>query len=71
MLRVLGTPEQQAIIPKALAGEIVIVLGFSEPEAGSDVAAAATRAVRDGDEWIINGPRCSRPTRTSPTTCSC
>jgi alkylation response protein AidB-like acyl-CoA dehydrogenase len=58
ILRVVGTPEQQAaIIPRALAGEIVIVLGFSEPEAGSDVAAAVTRAERDGDDWVINGQK--------------
>ncbi len=53
-----GTDAQKAeIIPKALAGEIVIVLGFSEPEAGSDVAAASTRAVRDGEEWVVNGQK--------------
>jgi len=58
VIRAIGTPAQQrAIIPRALAGEIVIVLGFTEPEAGSDVAAAATRAVRDGDDWIINGQK--------------
>lgn len=45
------------ILPKALRGEVIIVLGFSEPEAGSDVANAQTRAVRDGDEWIINGSK--------------
>ena len=58
VIRAVGTDEQKAeIIPKALAGEIVIVLGFSEPEAGSDVAAATTRAVPDGDEWVINGQK--------------
>ena len=57
LLRV-GTEEQQReIVPKVLRGEIIIVLGFSEPEAGSDVANAQTRAVRDGDEWIINGSK--------------
>lgn len=54
----LGTPEQQAeILPKALGAEVVIALGFTEPENGSDAAAAATRAVRDGDDWIINGSK--------------
>jgi len=57
VLRAVGTPEQKKIIPKALAGEVIFVLGFSEPEAGSDVAAATTRAVRDGDEWVINGQK--------------
>ena len=58
VIREVGTPEQKAaIIPPALRGELVIVLGFSEPDAGSDVAAAVTRAVRDGDEWVINGQK--------------
>jgi alkylation response protein AidB-like acyl-CoA dehydrogenase len=53
-----GTDEQQReIIPKVHRGEVIIVLGFSEPESGSDVAAAQTRAVRDGDEWVINGSK--------------
>jgi len=58
VIRAAGTEEQKAdILPRALSGEIVIVLGFSEPEAGSDVAAATTKAVRDGDEWVINGQK--------------
>lgn len=58
IIRRLGTPAQkELVIPRALRGEIIIVLGFTEPECGSDVAAAQTRAVRDGDEWVINGSK--------------
>ncbi|HEY2428198.1 MAG TPA: acyl-CoA dehydrogenase family protein [Acidimicrobiales bacterium] len=58
IIQVVGTERQkEAILPRALRGEIVIVLGFSEPESGSDVAAAQTRAVRDGEEWVINGQK--------------
>jgi alkylation response protein AidB-like acyl-CoA dehydrogenase len=58
IIRHIGTEEQKRlIIPRALGGEILIVLGFTEPESGSDVAAAQTRAVRDGDEWLINGQK--------------
>jgi hypothetical protein len=54
----LGTEEQKKLVlPRALGGEIIIVLGFTEPESGSDVAAAQCRAVRDGDEWVINGQK--------------
>jgi alkylation response protein AidB-like acyl-CoA dehydrogenase len=53
-----GTEEQKReIIPPALAGDIIIVLGFTEPENGSDAAAAATRAIREGDGWRINGQK--------------
>lgn len=45
------------IIPKALGGEITMVLGFTEPGCGSDVANAQCRAVRDGDEWVVNGSK--------------
>lgn len=51
-----GTEEQikKYLIP-ALKGEKVACLGITEPNAGSDVASIQTRAVRDGDHWVING----------------
>ncbi len=58
VVRHLGTDEQKRrFVAPALRGEIIMVLGFTEPECGSDVAAAQTRAVRDGDEWVINGSK--------------
>ncbi|HET7718760.1 MAG TPA: acyl-CoA dehydrogenase family protein, partial [Acidimicrobiales bacterium] len=57
-LLVCGTDEQRAeILPRILAGEVMCCLGYSEPDAGSDVAAVATRAVRDGDHWVIDGQK--------------
>jgi alkylation response protein AidB-like acyl-CoA dehydrogenase len=54
----IGTEAQRReILPKAVRAEIIIVLGFTEPEAGSDVANAQTRAVRDGDDWVVNGSK--------------
>jgi hypothetical protein len=53
-----GTEEQKrSYVGGALRGEIVIVLGYTEPDSGSDVAAAKTRAERDGDEWLIDGQK--------------
>jgi hypothetical protein len=57
-IRQVGSEEQKKrIIGAALKGEILIALGYSEPDSGSDVAAAKTRAVRDGDEWVISGQK--------------
>ena len=48
---------KQEVITRVCAGEAVISMGYSEPGSGSDVAAAQTRAVREGDEWVINGQK--------------
>ena len=54
-----GNEEQKKrFIPPILKGEVYWVEGFSEPNAGSDLAGVQTTAVRDGDEWIINGQKC-------------
>jgi alkylation response protein AidB-like acyl-CoA dehydrogenase len=53
-----GTEEQkQEWVVPAIRGEKILCLGITEPDAGSDVAGIKTRAVRDGDEWVINGSK--------------
>jgi alkylation response protein AidB-like acyl-CoA dehydrogenase len=53
-----GTEEQkQRYLVPSIKGELISCLGITEPDAGSDVAGIKTRAVRDGDEWVINGSK--------------
>lgn len=48
---------KQSLLPKILAGEIVVGIGYSEPHADTDMAALKTRAVREGDEYVISGQK--------------
>jgi hypothetical protein len=53
-----GTEEQKREwIPKIMNADVSFALGLSEPGAGSDLAAVATRAARDGDEYLVNGQK--------------
>jgi 3-oxocholest-4-en-26-oyl-CoA dehydrogenase alpha subunit len=53
-----GTAEQKEhYLPRIAAGEIHFSIGYSEPEAGTDLASLRTRAVRDGDQYVINGQK--------------
>ena len=48
---------KQEFLPAIARGEMTCALGYSEPDAGTDLASLRTRAVRDGDEWVINGSK--------------
>ncbi|WP_043685635.1 acyl-CoA dehydrogenase family protein [Streptomyces xylophagus] len=53
-----GSEEQKAaLLPGILRGELVFAIGYSEPSAGTDLASLRTRAVRDGQGWLIDGQK--------------
>ncbi|NBE55449.1 acyl-CoA dehydrogenase family protein [Streptomyces boluensis] len=53
-----GTQEQKEyFLPRILSGELVFAIGYSEPSAGTDLAALRTRAVREDDTWLIDGQK--------------
>ncbi|MEE3126523.1 MAG: acyl-CoA dehydrogenase family protein [Actinomycetota bacterium] len=54
----MGTPAQkERWLPGVAAGEILLAIGMTEPSGGSDLAALKTTAVKDGDDWVINGSK--------------
>lgn len=49
--------QRERFLPKAITGEHILAIAMTEPAAGSDLAGMRTRAVRDGDDWILNGSK--------------
>jgi 3-oxo-4-pregnene-20-carboxyl-CoA dehydrogenase beta subunit len=57
-LQEFGTAEQKAMfLPRILAGDVHFAIGYTEPGAGTDLASLTTRAVRDGDTYVVNGQK--------------
>jgi alkylation response protein AidB-like acyl-CoA dehydrogenase len=58
LLLLYGTEDKkQLVLPKLVTGEAIISTAITEPDAGSDVTSVRTTAVKDGDEWVINGTK--------------
>ena len=57
-LQAFGTDEQRShFLPRILAGDLHFAIGYTEPGAGTDLASLRTKAVRDGDHYLVNGQK--------------
>jgi alkylation response protein AidB-like acyl-CoA dehydrogenase len=66
-----GTADQRALAPAAIRGDTVWCIGMSEPDAGSDLAGLSTRAVVDGDRFVVNGQKVWTSYATVAQQCCC
>src|SRR5438552_19205506 len=57
LMRVGSEEQKREYLPRILRGEIEFAIGYSEPGAGTDLASLETRAVRDGDTYVVNGQK--------------
>ena len=57
LMRIGSEAQKREYLPRILRGEIEFAIGYTEPEAGTDLASLKTRAIRDGDEYVINGQK--------------
>ena len=72
VLMLYGTEEQKRQHLPGIAGcDVMWAQGYSEPNAGSDLASLQTRAVRDGDDYVLNGRRSGPATASTRTGSSC
>jgi alkylation response protein AidB-like acyl-CoA dehydrogenase len=57
LMRIGSEAQRQEYLPRILTGEIEFAIGYTEPEAGTDLASLQARAIRDGDEYVVNGQK--------------
>jgi alkylation response protein AidB-like acyl-CoA dehydrogenase len=66
-----GTEAQRALVPAAIRGDTIWCIGMSEPNAGSDLAGLQTRAVLDGDHFVVNGQKVWTSYASEASLCCC